>query len=269
MKKRKKLILVILFISLILVAGIFLYFKFFPKQLEQNQLPAQYKDCEILAKKEIKEERLIQDDLKEMKAELIVIKDRVFGPVSIGFSKIIFLFEDGYFLELPGYGYGLRWWRVGNLVGKQPWDLEVAVMYEGGGSGSFAPFYFYRWNGVNFEIEFQNRDLFNENEMVDLDNDGILEIVHTFRLDKFAFNWREVYKWDDKKMEFVKANNLFPEVYENWIKEQDEYFEKQSKENPKWYDSPFGKSMRELEACLREKAQLNLEGVFGEGRDCL
>lgn len=262
---RKKYLLGLIF--LLFTAAIFVFKQKLKSTAEQFSLPRQYKNYSILAKEERRIDFYsLKYGGKEMTSKIMVINNTIDEPTILGFSKIILVREDGYLLELPGYGEGFSWWRVGDF--NDNGSLDIAVMYESMGSGSFDRFYFYEWNGENFEIKLKNEDLFNENKLVDLDNDGIWEIKHTYRINKFAFPWEDIYKWDKQKNEYVLADNLFPANYEKWLIGMENYYKIKFPENPDIYSSPGGEILREINACLTIKAKMFIKGVFGNIDEC-
>jgi len=251
------------FYGLIIVLLAIGYF-FFQKKLSaianSFSLPAQYKNFDIISQEERQMNFFnLEEGNRGVKAKIMVIGNKKDWPTPLGLTKIIFLGEDGYLIELPGYGEGLSWWRVGDFNGNG--ELDIAVMYESMGSASPDPFYFYEWNGENFDVKLSNRDeIFNEDKMVDLDNDGIYEIKHIYRLDKFAFPWEDIYKWDQQKNEFILANNLFSENYNNWLKKNNYILKK--------YSLPDDDLERKIDFCLTEKAKILAHGITGGIEEC-
>ncbi|MBU1179668.1 hypothetical protein KJ885_01860 [Patescibacteria group bacterium] len=198
--KNKKDILIILFIFITI--GLVLY----TQLSKDDKLPRQYKDYEILDKKEVFLYYGL-DNLHNKKTQLFVINNRKDYDTVLGLSKIILVREDGYFLELPGYGEGFQWWEVGDF--NKNADLNIAVMYQNMGSGSFDPFYFYQWNGYNFDVKINNHNLFNDDKLVDLDHDGIMEVLHTFRsfrMEEPDDLCKETYVWNRENGEFEKKD---------------------------------------------------------------
>lgn len=229
----------------------------------KTDLPTQYHNYRIIGEHFI--DIKYDDSLDKSFQSKLVLINRDYLEY-MGVSKIILLREDGYFLELPGYGEGFEWWQVGDL-NHNSW-LDIAVMYQNMGSGSFKPFYFYEWNGENFEVKLHNSNLFNRVELIDIDDNGMAEIVHTFRITKFAHTWKEIYKWqfDQKKGTngFVKVNHLFPASYTEWLRDK----ELNPGGSQEFYDSPQGQDTIEINNCLKEKAILNSQGIFTDIEDC-
>lgn len=255
---------VVIFIILLLI-GFFLFeYLLYKKYLILNGLPAQYRNYYIISEQESEMNFFIsKDEVKMMKFKIMVINNNIDRPTVQGLSKMIFLREDGYLIELPGSGEGLNWWKMGDFDGKNSnglQDLYVAVLYENMGSGSFDPFYLYKWNGENFEILLKNDDLFNEDELVDLNNDGVMEIKHTYRLDKFAFPWEDIYAWDKWKEEYILVNHLFPLNYTQWL---------ETNNHDIWdYSGPNGAYLKEINACLVNRAKMFANSVYGNIDEC-
>lgn len=261
----KKYLLWLIF--LLLVIAVFVFRQKLKDIAGQSNLPRQYKDYTILAEEK---RQLDFDSLKygskEMTSKIMVINNTIDRPTVQGLSKIILIRQDGYLLELPGYGEGLVWWKVGDFNGNG--NLDIAIMYENMGSGSFDPFYLYEWNGENFEIKFKNDDLFNEDKLVDLNGDGIWEIKHIYRIDKFAFPWEDIYKWDKQTNEYILADSLFPANYEKWLHDMKSYYSISFPDNPDISSSLGGKYLKEINTCLTEKADMLIKGIPGNVDEC-
>lgn len=265
MSRRKKYLLG--FIFLLLIIAVFVFRQRLEVIANQFSLPRQYKNYTILAKEEKQIDFYsLKYGSKKMISKIMVINNIIDEPTVLGLSKIILVREDGYLLELPGHGEGFIWWRVGDFNGNG--NLDIAVMYESMGSESFNPFYFYEWNGENFEIKLKNDDLFNEDKMVDLDNNGIWEIKHIYRLSKFAFPWEDIYKWDKQKNEYILADSLFPNNYERWLNDIKNYYSIKFPDNPDIYSPPDGEYLKEINTCLIEKANKFIKGIFGNIDEC-
>src|SRR4030042_3853810 len=204
-RHKKKLLIIAGFLAVIFICFTFSNKnKDYIQNFSNNKLPTQYTNYNILAKQavELKYDIFLENPIeKELTTDIVLINNTKDYPSHMGISKIILLREDGYFLELPGYGEGFEWWQVGDLNGNE--DLDVAVMYQNMGSGSFKPFYFYEWNGENFEVKLHNSNLFNRVELIDVDDDGMSEIAHTFRLFQFAWPWKEIYEGQYDKMKGI------------------------------------------------------------------
>lgn len=261
---KKYKIFVIIF--LLLLGGFFVYIKLDKKNSKfifKRGLPVQYCNYKTIEEYSVD---IRYDDYrdKNFKSKLVVINKNYMEYM--GISKIILIREDGYFLELPGYGEGFDWWKVGDLNDNGLPD--VAVLYQNMGSGSFNPFYFYEWNGENFEVKLNNSNLFNWNKMADLDNDGALEIIHEFRVFQFAWSWKEVYKWDKNESKFIKSNDIFPEIYEEWLKDKELNPNGSFKTDPHFWDTQDGKTVINTNNCLKEKAILNSQGIFADIDEC-
>ncbi len=265
--KKYKFIAIILWL---LLAGFIVYIKLVKNNsafIFNSDLPAQYHNYRIIGEYFIDIKYDNRRDEK-LKSKLVLInKDYL---EYMGISKIILLREDGYFLELPGYGEGFEWWQVGDLNGNS--NLDVAVMYQNMGSGSFKPFYFYEWNGENFEVKLHNSDLFNRVELIDIDDDGMSEIVHSFRLFQFAWPWKEIYEWQYDKTKgtygYVKANNIFPASYNEWLRDKELNPNGNFETAPEFWDTPDGEIVLQTNQCLKEKAILNSQGTFADVDEC-
>lgn len=242
-----------------------------------NGLPKQYKDYRILEEKVLNIKFGDEDGRDDsLKKRLIVINNSKNWSSSVGLSKMILLREDGYFIELPGWGEGFRWWQTGYLNGNH--RLDIAVMYENSGNGAYNPFYFYEWNGYNFEIKLQNDNFHNNNELIDLDGDGLMEVLHFVNLRKWSWSWPEIYKWNARKQEFVKSNHLFSEIYTEWLKDNqfdpsaDPCVTAEGEMGDEfcagWKEWRDWEALKKLGSCLTEKAILNSQGIFADVDDC-
>lgn len=231
--------------------------------LRFGSLPEQYEDYYVIEQKEI----------VEPLGRLVIINNNREG-LSIGFSKLIFIKESGEVIELPGWGEGFNWWRVGDFNGNGA--VEVAVMYENSGSGVYNPFYLYEWNGESFEIKVENKDGGNWDKLVDLDGDDIMEVVHTWSIDKWGPGWREVFAWDKERQKYVKANHQFPQIYKEWLEQrgyimtEDEFLAETSEGLRPLIPREISElGLRAiLGACLFDKVMLNVQGSFADIDGC-
>jgi len=257
---------IFIIISLLLLMGFVIGIKL-AKNNSDFRLPVQYHNYRIIGEHfiDIKYDENCDEDFK---SKLMLINRDEYD--CIGISKIVLLRDDGYFLELPGYGEGFEWWQAGDL--NKNGFVDVVVLYQNMGSGSSQPFYFYEWNGENFEVKLHNSNLFNWDELVDLDNDGSMEIVHEFRLFQFAWPWKEIYKWQLDQTKgtygFVKANHLFPASYIEWLHDKELNPNGNFETAPDFWESQEGKITLGINQCLKEKAELNSQGVFADIESC-
>lgn len=272
-KKISFTIIIFFIIFLCVIFSMCIQKKICGQDFSNIKLPDQYKNYDILAQQavDLNYHIFLEHPLKkELKANIVLINNTKDYPAYMGLSQIILLREDGYFLELPGYGEGFEWWQIGDLNGNE--DLDVAVMYQHMGSGLYKPFYFYEWNGYNFEVKLHNSNLFNRVELIDVDDDGRSEIVHTFRLFQFAWPWKEIYEWQYDKTKgtygYVKASNLFPASYEEWLKDKELNSNGSFETAPEFWETQDGKIVLDINKCLKQKAILNSQGIFADVDDC-
>ena len=235
--------------------------------LKGNDLPTQYKNYRIIKQELVDVSIDLNGGDQNLRKKIVVINNDIDSFLSIGFSKILLIREDGYFIELPGWGEGFQWWEVGNLNGNS--SPDIAILYQNSGNGSYNHFYFYEWNGYNFEIKLQNKNFHNNDELVDLDNDGIFEIVHNFGLYRWTWGWKEIFKWDKKKQNFVKANHLFPSIYKKWLSDKEPNLNiVYENPPPEYFENPEWKTVETTNNCLKEKATLSAKSIFADIDDC-
>lgn len=265
--KKYKIFIIIL---LLFLMSFFIYSKLIKNNSEsifKTDLPAQYHNYRIIGEHFI-DIKYDENRDENFQSKLVLINRDYL--IYMGISKIILLREDGYFLELPGYGEGFEWWQVGDL-NHNSW-LDVAVMYQNMGSGSFKPFYFYEWNGENFEVKLHNSNLFNRVELIDIDDNGMAEIVHSFRLFQFAWPWKEIYEWQYDKTKgtdgYVKANNMFPASYNEWLRDKEFNPNGNFETAPEFWNTQDGEIVLQTNQCLKEKAILNSQGTFADVDEC-
>jgi len=238
--------------------------KILKKELKETNLSQQYANYRIIQEEYVD---LNFDDNKKLPIRLAVINNNIDSVLSIGISKIILVRDNGYFLELPGWGEGFNWWEVGDSNNNTL--LDVSILYKNGGNGAYNKFYFYEWNGRNFEIKLHNNNLHNWDKLKDLDGDGVMEIIHSFHLLRWAYDWTDIYKWNTIKQDWQKSNQLFPEFYEKWLIDK-EIIPGITYENPpdEYFDTAEWRDTIQIDKCLQGKAYLNSQGIFADVEDC-
>ena len=253
----------ILNIFWILILGLVIYFLNFlilPKFSNKAFLPKEFKDYIVLASQNIN----LDKDKKEEKLIALINK-----PSSTFSTSKIILIKNSQSLELSGDDGKFLWWKIEdfNKNGK----IELAVMYDNYGSAGFKSFYLYEWQDQDFKTLLSEEKISGKIEFKDLNKDEVSEILHKFSLDKWCCPWIEIYKWDKEKEKYFKANNLFPEIYQKWLKDhQSRSFEKYGVGIPpsEYFETPEWKERERISNCLREKAILNSQGIFADGNDC-
>lgn len=240
--------------------------------IKVGSLPTEYRNYIILRETEI-------DVDKDGRQERLVVVNTNKDYLSIGISKLLLVKENGDFLELSGKGEGFNWWQVGDF--NQNSQMEIAIMYENSGNGAYNPFYLYEWNGEEFQILLENKNGGNWDELIDMNGDGLLEILHTFLITKWGPSWVEVFQWDDReKQKYVKANHKFPDLYEKWLKEEmnrnirGELLPYSLAGVPGYRHTPEELKevdlKRKLSECLIEEAVANYNGIFADAiNDCV
>ncbi len=160
-------------------------------------------------------------------------------------------------------GQYVDWWELGDINndGKTEMAIELIVS----GSGLFHPFYLYQYQDSSFKLLLQFEDGVNHTKLVDLNNDNINEILYSFVLSSIGWYertytpWKEVWTWQDGKYQL--ANNLYPDIYQEMLPKYDELM-KDSQENE------LAQPYQPVIKCLEDKAKLNIQGIFADGKDC-
>lgn len=174
-------------------------------------------------------------------------------------NKNIFTWEENWSL-----GEYLNWIKVEDL--NKDKTIEVASEMINSGSALARPFYLYQLENKKPKLILYLDDAVSETQLKDFNQDGIFEILHSFSLDgtglsgRMLTKWKEVWAWDGKK--YKKANNLYPQIYSDLIKEYE-----QTLKNPP--DEEAMIHYRPIIKCLLKKAKQNQKGIFADGQDCL
>ena len=116
----------ILIIALLIVISFGAYTKLVSKGAEfifKSNLPEQYHNYRIIGEQFV-DIKYDENRDKDFRSKLVLINRDY--DVYMGVSKILLIREDGYFLELPGYGEGFEWWQVGDLNYNS--NLDVAII---------------------------------------------------------------------------------------------------------------------------------------------
>lgn len=155
------------------------------------------------------------------------------------------------------------WWIVEDI--NDDGLLEIAIQYSFSGTALVKPFYLYQnqKQGDDFVLALKLIGPVSNAKIIDLDKDGIKEILYTFSLGGYgvdvrnSLRWKEVYKWIDGR--YQKQNHLFPEVYKELITFYDNILN-----NPpevKWIHE-------DTLLCLKKNAEKNIQGIFADYDDC-
>jgi len=187
----KVLVILLPLISLIIVSTLL----FFSLKKETFAIPDKYGDFWIL------EEKMIDIDNNNKDEKIVIINDK--PKSSFNTIKILAIQKNGNFIELPNEGSELQWWKVNdfNKNGK----IDLAVLYGYSGSAGFGQFYLYEWNNSNFTTLISRDEINSKAKFKDLDNDGIEEILYSYRIDKWERDRQDIYKWSKESNEYVKS----------------------------------------------------------------
>lgn len=143
---------------------------------------------------------------------------------------------------------------------------EIVIQAVFTGTGLVHPFYiFQQQEDKFFKLILRLADGVSETKMVDFNNDGKKEILHSFVLDadgnagRSLTPWREIWAWQDGN--YQRANNLYPTIYNDLVFEYDNSLINVKDQAMIYYRPTIN--------CLREKAKTNLRKIFADGRKCL
>lgn len=160
-------------------------------------------------------------------------------------------------------GDHFEWWKMEDINKDDLKEIAIQLQYVGPGRTHIFYLYQEKNNKFNLLLFFDDGD--SNTELKDLNGDGIQEIEHSFSLDctgmagRQLTPWKEVYFWKEGK--YQKANHLFSEIYQELLKTYDSFLVEK--------DDPSIIFYQPIINCLKEKAQLNSQGVFGDGRTCV
>lgn len=160
-------------------------------------------------------------------------------------------------------GEYLDWWKVEDI--NNDGTIEVAIQYVISGTGLVHPFYLYQKRGESFELVLKLIEGVSQVKIVDLNNDGIKEIYHSYALDTGGVGprswtvWRDVWVWQNGR--YQKLNHFFPSIYENLIHYYDYLLG--SPDPDQWLTSYYP-----MLRCLKESAQSNAQEIFSDGSRC-
>ncbi|TAN32657.1 hypothetical protein EPN28_04000 [Patescibacteria group bacterium] len=171
------------FISAILLSFA-IFFAFDDKNYKEP--PSYYGDNFVLAEHEI------DVDGDGTKEKLVVIRDKLNS--TFGMTRNILVRSNGRLRELSKEEGNFLWWKVGDF--NDNGKVDIAIHYGYTGSGEFGKFYLQEWNGKDFTTVFIREDVDNKVNFVDLNHDGMEEIIYTYRLSKWKPDRYDIYQWN-------------------------------------------------------------------------
>lgn len=162
-----------------------------------------------------------------------------------------------------GIGDHLDWWGFEDINGGN--NNEFYAQFAFAGTASVHPFYLYSYKNGEFKLLLKLSEARSKAEVIDLDNDGIKEIVYKYALSGSGNRERETLRWKDiwrlENGKPIKVNNQFPDEYKELIPIYDRSLT--SKYNEDFYESDYP-----VYKCLKEKALQNISGQFADAKEC-
>lgn len=160
-------------------------------------------------------------------------------------------------------GEHLDWWTLDDI--NNDGFQELAIQFAMIGSAGSHPFYLYQYKNNDFNLLFKFIEGNSNVELKDIDNNSNERIIYSFTLgsigilEKTNTPWKEVWTWQDG--EYQLANHLFPKIYQDMIPMYNDLIENVKQNN-------VAQSYQKVLFCLKEKAELNSQGIFANGREC-
>jgi len=157
----------------------------------------------------------------------------------------------------------MNWWVFEDIDKNNNPELAVQSVFVG--TAGVHPFYLYTYQNGEFTLLLKLIEAKSKAEVIDLDNDGIKEIVYKYALsgsgnrERETLRWKDIWRIEDGKP--VKVNNQFPNEYKELIPIYDKALTTQ-------YNKDFYESDYPVYSCLKEKAELNINGQFADAEDC-
>lgn len=160
-------------------------------------------------------------------------------------------------------GQYVDWWELSDINNDGRTELAIELIVSG--SGLSHPFYLYQYQDDSFKLLLKFGDGVSHTELVDLNEDGGKEIIYSFVLDstgnigRTLTPWKEVWTWQSGQYQLT--NHLYPKIYQDMIPMYIDLIENVKKNN-------VAQSYQKVLFCLKEKAELNSQGIFANGREC-
>jgi len=166
-------------------------------------------------------------------------------------------------LGVIGAGDHLYWWGFEDIDKDN--NNEFYAQFAYAGTAGVYPFYLYTYKNKKFTLLLKLIEARSKAEVIDLDNDGIKEIVYKYALsgsgnrERETLRWKDIWRIEDGKP--VKVNNQFPDEYKELIPIYDKALTTQYNKDFYEFDYPVYR-------CLKEKAELNINGQFVDAESC-
>jgi len=157
----------------------------------------------------------------------------------------------------------MNWWVFEDIDKNNNPELAVQSVFVG--TAGVHPFYLYTYQNGEFTLLLKLIEAKSKAEVIDLDNDGIKEVVYKYALsgsgnrERETLRWKDIWRIEDGKP--VKVNNQFPDEYKELIPIYDKALTTQYNKDFYEFDYPVYR-------CLKEKAELNINGQFVDAESC-
>jgi len=166
-------------------------------------------------------------------------------------------------IQIKSLGDVLDWWNFEDLDNDN--NKELVAQFAITGTAGVHPFYLYSYQNEKFKLLLKLIEARSSAEVIDLDNDGIKEIVYKYALSGSGNRERETLRWKDiwrlENGKAIKVNNQFPAEYK-------ELLPIYNKSLTSEYNADFYQYDYMVYECLKEKAELNISGRFADAEDC-
>jgi len=166
-------------------------------------------------------------------------------------------------ISAKSLGDVMDWWSFEDIDKDN--HKELVAQFGIAGSAGVHPFYLYTYKNGEFTLLFKLVEAKSKAEIIDLDNDGTKEIIYKYALSGSGNRERETLRWKDiwriENGKPVKVSNQFPNEYKELIPIYDEIL-------TSMYNAELSFRDYEVYLCLKEKAELNINGQFADAESC-
>ncbi len=166
-------------------------------------------------------------------------------------------------IKVHSLGDVMDWWIFEDIDKDDNQELAVQSVFVG--TAGVHPFNLYSYQNGEFILLLKLVEARSSAEVIDLDKDGIKEIVYKYalsgsgNLERSTLRWKDI--WRIENGELIKVNNQFPNEYKELIPIYDEALNSH-------YNDDFYKPYYPVYRCLKDKAELNINGQFADVESC-
>lgn len=166
-------------------------------------------------------------------------------------------------IKVHSLGDVMDWWIFEDIDKDNNQELAMQSVFVG--TAGVHPFYLYLYQNKVFTLLLKLTEARSNTEVIDLDKDGIQEIVYKYalsgsgNLERETLRWKDIWRIENSRP--VKVNNQFPNEYKELIPIYDKSLTSQ-------YNDDFYKPYYPVYQCLKEKAELNISRQFADAESC-